>query len=40
MLDQYATLSADKRAKVDELRDEHSAGRSMSFGSPRRQTAR
>jgi hypothetical protein len=35
MLDQYATLSADERAEVDELRDEHSAGRGMSFGAPK-----
>jgi hypothetical protein len=35
MLDQYATLSADERAGVDELRDEHSAGRAMSFGAPK-----
>jgi hypothetical protein len=34
MLDQYATLSADERAEVDDLRDEHSAGRAMSFGAP------
>jgi hypothetical protein len=32
MLDQYATLSAEERAEVDELRDEHNAGRGMSFG--------
>jgi hypothetical protein len=31
-LDQYTTLSAEERAEVDELRDEHSAGRGMSFG--------
>jgi hypothetical protein len=35
MLDQYARLSADERAEVDELRDEHSAGRGMSFGAPK-----
>ena len=34
ILDEYATLSADERAEVDELRDEHSAGRGMSFGVP------
>lgn len=34
MLDQYATLSADERAEVDELRSEHSSGRGMSFGAP------
>jgi len=34
MLDEYATLSADEQAEVDELRDEHSAGRGMSFGVP------
>jgi hypothetical protein len=34
MLDQYATLSADERAEVDELRAEHSSGRGMSFGAP------
>jgi hypothetical protein len=27
MLDRYSTLSADERAEVDELRDEHGAGR-------------
>jgi hypothetical protein len=31
-LDQYATLSAEERAKIDELRDEHGPGRGMSFG--------
>lgn len=35
MLDRYSTLSADERAEVDELRDEHSAGRGMSFGAPK-----
>jgi hypothetical protein len=35
MLDQHARLSADERAEVDELRDEHSAGRGMSFGAPK-----
>jgi hypothetical protein len=34
-LDQYATLSAEERAEIDELRDEHSAGRGMSFGAPK-----
>jgi hypothetical protein len=34
-LEQYETLSADERAQVDELRDEHSAGRGMSFGAPK-----
>jgi hypothetical protein len=35
MLDQYATLSAEERAVVDELREDHSAARGMSFGSPK-----
>jgi hypothetical protein len=35
MLDQYATLSPEERAAVDELREEHSAGRGMSVGSPK-----
>jgi hypothetical protein len=34
-LEQYETLSASERAQVDELRDEHSAGRGMSFGAPK-----
>ena len=34
MIDQYATLSAEERAEVDQLRGEHSAGRGMSFGTP------
>jgi hypothetical protein len=34
MIDQYATLSAEERAEVDQLRGEHSAGRGMSFGAP------
>ena len=34
-LGHYETLSASERAQVDELRDEHSAGRGMSFGAPK-----
>jgi hypothetical protein len=34
-LGQYETLSASEREQVDELRDEHSAGRGMSFGAPK-----
>jgi hypothetical protein len=34
-LEQYETLSANERAQVDDLRDEHSAGRGMSFGAPK-----
>ena len=34
-LEQYETLSAEERAQVDELRDEHSPGRGVSFGTPK-----
>lgn len=34
-IEQYETLSAAERAEVDQLRDEHSARRGMSFGSPK-----
>jgi len=34
-LDRYAALSGEERAEVDELRDEHSPGRGMSFAAPK-----
>jgi hypothetical protein len=34
-LERYETLSEDERVQVDELRNEHNAGRGMSFGAPK-----